>query len=306
MRKIHVLDYNKSDSRFTYNERVVIGVNDFSTILSIIKNITIINIIDIVIVAYLFYKAYILIKQTRAEQLVKGLVLIFVVTQLSRIFGLVTLYTIIQNTVTVGLIALVIIFQPELRKALEHLGSSRFINKRIYETSEEIMEMVDEIIIAAMNLSSTKTGALVIIEQDTGLNEYTINGVKLDAIVTSSLLENIFVENTPLHDGAVIIRKKRILAAACVLPLTEQNIKKELGTRHRAAIGITENSDAIAIVVSEETGTISLAYNGKITRNYNAERLKIVLTKLLERNSNGDKKNMVKRVKTWLRKTDSK
>jgi diadenylate cyclase len=303
---MHVLNYNKNNIVFIYNERVGIGMVDFNTILSIIRNITVINIIDILIVAYLFYKAYILIKQTRAEQLVKGLVLIFVVTQLSRIFGLVTLYTIIQNTVTVGLIALVIIFQPELRKALENLGSSRFINKRIYETNEEIEEMVDEIIIAVMNLSSTKTGALVILEQDTGLNEYTINGVKLDAIVTSSLLENIFVENTPLHDGAVILRKNRILAAACVLPLTEQNIKKEMGTRHRAAIGITENSDAIAIVVSEETGTISLAYNGKITRNYNSERLKIVLTKLLERNANGEKNTMVKKVKTWLRKTDSK
>jgi diadenylate cyclase len=303
---MHVLNYNKNNIMFIYNERVGIGMVDFNTILSIIRNITVINIIDILIVAYLFYKAYILIKQTRAEQLVKGLVLIFVVTQLSRIFGLVTLYTIIQNTVTVGLIALVIIFQPELRKALENLGSSRFINKRIYETNEEIEEMVDEIIIAVMNLSSTKTGALVILEQDTGLNEYTINGVKLDAIVTSSLLENIFVENTPLHDGAVILRKNRILAAACVLPLTEQNIKKEMGTRHRAAIGITENSDAIAIVVSEETGTISLAYNGKITRNYNSERLKIVLTKLLERNANGEKNTMVKKVKTWLRKTDSK
>lgn len=302
---VHVLNYNKKDISFIYNERVGIGM-DFNTILSIIRNITIINIIDIIIVAYLFYKAYFLIKQTRAEQLVKGLVLIFIVTQLSRAFGLVTLYTIIQNTITVGLIALVIIFQPELRKALEHLGSSRIINKRIYETNEEIEEMVDEIIIAAMNLSSTKTGALVILEQDTGLNEYTVNGVKLDAIVTSSLLENIFVENTPLHDGAVIIRKNRILAAACVLPLTEQNIKKEMGTRHRAAIGITENSDAIAIVVSEETGTISLAYNGKITRNYNAERLKIVLTKLLERNINEEKNNVVKKVKTWLKKTNAK
>lgn len=300
------MNYNKKDTRFIYNERVGIGMVDFNTLLSIIKNITIINIIDILIVAYLFYKVYILIKQTRAEQLVKGLVLIFIVTQLSRLFGLVTLYTIIENTVTVGLIALVIIFQPELRKALEHLGSSKFINKRIYETNEEIEGMVDEITIAAMNLSNTKTGALIVLEQDTGLNEYTVNGVKMDAIVTSSLLENIFVENTPLHDGAVIIRKNRILAAACVLPLTDQNIRNEMGTRHRAAIGITENSDAIAIVVSEETGTISLAYNGKITRNYNAERLKIVLTKLLERNINRDKNNMVKKVKTWLRRTKVK
>lgn len=281
-------------------------IGDLSSLLSIIKNITVINVVDIIIVAYIFYKLFILIRETRAEQLIKGLILILVVMKLSELLGFVTLHWIIQNTLTVGLIALIVIFQPELRKALEHLGRSRFLTKRFFDTDEEIEKVVEEITFAAINLSSTKTGALIVIEQDTGLNDFMESGVMIDAAVSSALLENIFVENTPLHDGAVIIRRDRIAAAACVLPLTEQQIKKDLGTRHRASLGITENSDAIAIVVSEETGIISLAINGKLTRNYNAERLRMVLTKVLQRNMNADTTNMFKRVKTWLTKTNKK
>lgn len=277
----------------------------FSGILSIIKNITFKNIIDILIVAYILYKVFMLIRETRAEQLIKGLILIFIVTKLSEACGLVTLYWIIENTITVGVIALVVIFQPELRKALEHLGRSKILTKKIFESEEEIENLVGEIATAAGDLSSTKTGALIIIEQETGLNDIVQSGIKIDAATSSALLENIFVENTPLHDGAVIIRKDRIVAAACVLPLTEQNVSNELGTRHRASIGITENSDAIAVVVSEETGTISLALNGRLTRNYTPERLKNVLIRLLKRNMNVDT-NMVKKVKTWLTKTKNK
>ncbi|HAZ36890.1 MAG TPA: TIGR00159 family protein [Clostridiaceae bacterium] len=234
-----------------------------------------------------------------------GLILILVVTKLSHALGLVTLYWIIKNTITVGVIALVIIFQPELRKALEHLGRSKILTKKIFESEEEIENLVGEIATAAGDLSSTKTGALIIIEQETGLNDIVQSGIKIDAATSSALLENIFVENTPLHDGAAIIRKNRIIAAACVLPLTEQNVSNELGTRHRASIGITENSDAIAVVVSEETGTISLALNGRLTRNYTPERLKNVLIRLLNRNMNADT-NMFKKVKTWLTKTKNK
>ncbi|HBF76423.1 MAG TPA: TIGR00159 family protein [Clostridiaceae bacterium] len=280
-------------------------MENFSSILSIIKNITFRNIIDILIVAYILYKVFMLIRETRAEQLIKGLILILVVTKLSHALGLVTLYWIIKNTITVGVIALVIIFQPELRKALEHLGRSKILTKKIFESEEEIENLVGEIATAAGDLSSTKTGALIIIEQETGLNDIVQSGIKIDAATSSALLENIFVENTPLHDGAAIIRKNRIIAAACVLPLTEQNVSNELGTRHRASIGITENSDAIAVVVSEETGTISLALNGRLTRNYTPERLKNVLIRLLNRNMNADT-NMFKKVKTWLTKTKNK
>lgn len=280
-------------------------MEDIQSILNVIKSITILNIIDILIVAYILYKIFMLIKSTRAEQLIKGLVFLGIVLELSELLGLVTINFIIKNTLTVGLIAVIIIFQPELRRALEHLGRSRFLTKKLFDTNEGIENVVDEIVITAVNLSESRTGALMVMEQETGLNDFLNNGVIIDSVVSSALLENIFVENTPLHDGAVIIRKDRIAAAACVLPLTEQDVNKELGTRHRAAIGITENSDAVAVVVSEETGKISLAINGKLIRNYNGERLKIVLTNILNRNMTDDT-TMFKRVKEWLKKIKSK
>lgn len=280
-------------------------MNGFYGLIDLIKNITFRNVIDIIIVAYILYEFYILIRETRAEQLLKGLIFIIAVMKLSDWLGLVTLYWIIKNTLTVGVIALIIIFQPELRKALEHLGRSRFLTKRLFETDEDIKRVVDEITIAVSNMSHTKTGALIIIEQETGLNDFASNGVKIDGIVSSELLENIFFENSPLHDGAVIIRKDRILAAGCVLPLTEQEINKDLGTRHRAAVGVTESSDAIAVVVSKETGTISISVNGRLTRGYNVERLKNVLTKILVHNMFSDS-TMIKKVKTWLGKTNRK
>jgi diadenylate cyclase len=278
---------------------------DLSNILTIVKNITIWNVLDILIVGYIFYKLYILIKESRAEQLIKGLALILVVLKLSELLQLVALHWIIQNTLTVGLIAIIVIFQPELRRALEHLGRSKFITRKLFDTKEEMQRVVDEITIAAVDLSESKTGALIIIEQETGLRDYVANGIPIDAVVSSPLLENIFVVNTPLHDGAVVIRRARIVAAGCVLPLTEHEVRKELGTRHRAAIGITESSDAIAVVVSEETGNISLSINGRLTRNYNDERLKLVLTKIFEHNL-AKETTMYKKVKTWLTKVNKK
>ncbi|WP_442878400.1 diadenylate cyclase CdaA [Clostridium sp.] len=276
-------------------------LTDFRNMLSILENITIWNIVDILIVAYIFYKLFILIKETRAEQLIKGLVFIVVVMKLSEVFGLMALNYLIQSTLTVGVIALIIIFQPELRKALERLGRSKIITRKLFDTEEEIEDVTKEIAKSVQSLSQTKTGALIVIEMETGLVEYTENSTKIDGLVSSQLLENIFVENTPLHDGAVIIRRNRILAAAAVLPLTHQNVNKSLGTRHRAALGISEASDAIAIVVSEETGNISLAVNGRLTRNYNEEKLISVLTKVLKQNSTSST-TMVKRVKQWFKK----
>jgi diadenylate cyclase len=274
-------------------------MSDITGILSIIQNITFSNVVDILIVAYILYKLFTLIHETRAEQLIKGLVFVIIVLKLSELFGLLTLYWLIQNTLTVGLIAIIIIFQPELRKALEHIGRSKILTRKLFDTDEEIEIVVDELVIAAVNLSETKTGALVVIEQETGLNDFIESGIVIDARISSALLENIFVENTPLHDGAVVIRRDRIFAAACVLPLTEQAVGKELGTRHRAAVGVTESSDCIAIIVSEETGIISLAINGRITRNYRAEKLKIVLTKALKNNiAVGNTR--FKKVKEWL------
>lgn len=280
-------------------------MGDLEGLLGIIKNITVWNIVDILIVAYIVYKVFMLIRETRAEQLVKGLIFMVIVMKLSDIFGLITLHWIIQNTFTVGLIALVIIFQPELRKALEHLGRSKILTRKFFEDDKEVEKVVDEITIAAVSMSSVKTGALMVIEQETGLNDFVENGVRIGALVSSALLENIFVENTPLHDGAVIIRRNKIVAAACVLPLTEQRVSKELGTRHRAAIGITENADCIALVVSEETGKISVVVDGRITRNYDAERLKNVLVKLLKRNVATDN-TIYKKVRKWVKKIDNR
>lgn len=270
-----------------------------SGIWSLLTHINVINVIDILIVSYIVYKLFMLIKETRAETLIKGLVMVVVVMGASYLIGLKTLYWIIKNAFQIGLIALVILFQPELRRALEHLGRSKLFTNPITITDEEVDKLTSHIVDAAINLSSSKTGALIVIEQETGLNDYIESGVRLDSELSSQLLENIFVVNTPLHDGAVIIRNNRIAAAACFLPLTEKHdFNKKLGTRHRAALGISENSDAIVVVVSEETGSISLAINGKLTRNYNAERLRDIITRVMKQKLN-NKTTVWERVKSW-------
>lgn len=249
-----------------------------------IKNISISSIMDILVVAYILYKAYMLIKETRAEQLLKGIVLIVFLIPVSSFFNLVMLNWILTKTLTIGVLSIIIIFQPEIRSALEHLGRTAFNDKHIL-ADEEIMEkVITEIVICVENLSKSKTGAIIIIEQVTGLQDVINTGTKLDAIVSSALLENIFVVNTPLHDGATIIRNDRIVSAGCFLPLTNNNqLNKKLGTRHRAAIGISENSDALVVVISEETGIISFITNGKIMRNYTKDRLKKVLTGIMKK-----------------------
>lgn len=252
-------------------------------ILDAIYNITFLEIVDILVVSYILYRLYKIIKETRAEQLLKGVAFILTLMFLSQVLGLNTLYWIIQSAITIGLISVVIIFQPEIRRTLEHLGRSTFRDSLIFQNSDEALEkIVNEIITAVDNMSKAEVGALIAIEQSTGLSEIIKSGIQLDAKISSGLLENIFVVNTPLHDGAVIIKNDRIAAAACFLPLTQnENLNKKLGTRHRAGIGLSENSDAIVIIVSEETGTVSLAINGNITRNYDKNRLKEILLKIL-------------------------
>ena len=243
-----------------------------------IKNISIWSVLDILVVAFIFYKGYMLVKETRAEQLLKGIFLIIALFPISYLLKLDMLYFILNKTITIGVLAVVIIFQPEIRRALE------------------------EIVNAMSNLAETKTGALVAIEQGTGLGDVFESGTILDAEVSANLLENIFVVNTPLHDGATIIKNGRIYAAGCVLPLTNNNsINKKLGTRHRAAIGLSENSDALVIVVSEETGVISLAVNGRLTRNYDKEKLKSILLKIMEKRDGKKVKSASEKVMTWIK-----
>jgi diadenylate cyclase len=239
---------------------------------------------DILVVSYILYKAYMLIKETRAEQLLKGIVLITVLIPISSFLHLVMLNWILTKTLTIGVLSFVIIFQPEIRRALEHLGRTAFNDKHILQDEEVMERVVTEVVNSVDNLSKSKTGALIVIEQITGLEDIINTGTKIDAVVSSALLENIFVVNTPLHDGATIIRNDRIVSAGCFLPLTNNNeLNKKLGTRHRAALGISENSDALIIVVSEETGTISFAVNGKLIRNYTKDRLKKILINIMKR-----------------------
>ncbi len=272
-----------------------------NTIINSVKNISILSILDILAVYYIFYKGYMLMRETRAEQLVKGILLVLVLIPISSLLRLTMLYTILSKTITIGVLTIIIIFQPEIRRALEHLGRTAFNDRHILEDEKVMEKVITEIVNAVDDLAKTKTGALIVIEQTTGLNDMIDNGTKIDAIVSAALLENIFVINTPLHDGATIIRNSRIAASGCVLPLTSNtDINKKLGTRHRAAIGLSEISDALIVVVSEETGTISLAVNGRLTRNYDKDKLKDILLRIM-RNRQVKVLTLRERVKTWIK-----
>lgn len=266
-----------------------------------LKSMSFTAIIDILVVAFIFYKGYMLIKETRAEQLLKGIAFIIILIPISAILNLSMLYFILSKTLTIGIISVVIIFQPEIRRALEHLGRSAFEDKHGFVDKEQRNIYVNEIVNAVSNLADSKIGALIAIEQGTGLGEIISSGTIIEAKITSNLLENIFVVNTPLHDGATIIGKDKILAAGCVLPLTNnKEINKKLGTRHRAGIGLSEISDALVIIVSEETGIISLAINGRLTRNYDKDRLRSILLKIMDHREEKNVKTAGKKVKTWI------
>lgn len=276
-------------------------------VINSVKNISIFSVMDILVVSYIFYKGYMLMKETRAEQLLKGVVLILFLIPVSDLLNLTMLNWILSKTITIGVLSIIIIFQPEIRSALEHLGRTAFTDRQIFANEETVQKVVNEIVTAIGNLSVSRTGALVIIEQFTGLEDIIKTGTRIDAIVSSALLENIFVVNTPLHDGATIIRNDRVVSSGCFLPLTEnRELNKKLGTRHRAAIGISEKSDAIIIVVSEETGTISLVLNGNMTRNYTEEKLRSTLTKIIKKRQH-KKLTFRERVIQWIKnKKDTK
>ncbi|KEI04983.1 TIGR00159 family protein [Clostridium botulinum] len=271
-----------------------------------VKNISVFSVLDILVVSYMFYKFYMLMNETRAEQLLKGILFIILLIPISSLLHLTMLNWILEKTLTIGVLSLIIIFQPEIRKALEHIGRSAFTDKHILEDKEKMDEVITEIVDAVENLSKSRTGALIIIEQTTGLGDIMSTGTRIDSIVSSALLENIFVVNTPLHDGASIIRNDRIAASGCFLPLTNNTeINKKLGTRHRAAIGVSEICDALVIIVSEETGVISLAVNGNLTRHYTKERLKDILIKIITYRQT-KKVTYREKVKSWINKASKK
>ena len=241
-------------------------------IISFMSLIRITDIIDIAIIAFGTYKLFSLLKNTRAEQVMKGFIFVLIFASISDILKLNTVSWLMNQFLTVALIFIIVVFQPELRSALERIGRGRsFFIQNSYNKDEK---SIDELVSAMSSLSRQKIGALVVLEKKVGLDDIIESGTRLGADISSELLINIFIPNTPLHDGAVIIRKDLIVAAACYLPLTNNNsLSKELGTRHRAAIGISEKSDCIVVVVSEETGTISLVENGQINRYFDEESL---------------------------------
>ncbi|GIO58214.1 diadenylate cyclase CdaA [Paenibacillus cellulositrophicus] len=256
------------------------------------------DIIDIAIVTYIIYQVILLVRGTRAVQLLKGILFLVIIWALSTWFDLYTLKWLMNQIFNFGILAIFIIFQPELRRALEQLGRGKLFGRSSAE-DEQLNKLIGEVIKAVNYLARRKIGALIVFERETGLNEYTESGIPMQSMVSSQLLINIFIPNTPLHDGAVIIQNQQIAAAACYLPLSENPfISKELGTRHRAAIGISEVGDAVSIVVSEETGQISLAINGQVVRDIKEESLISKLYEELRPNSSAKEKRPV----FWKRK----
>lgn len=245
--------------------------------LSIMKLLA--NTIDILLVWYVIYKLIMIVKGTKAVQLLKGIFVIILVKVASDMFHLQTLGWMMEQVLLWGFLAIIIIFQPELRRALEQLGRGRFFSRTANQEEENQEKLVESIAKAVDYMAKRRIGALISVERETGLNDYIETGIGLDSKISSELLINIFIPNTPLHDGAVIIQKNCVAAAACYLPLSESPfISKELGTRHRAALGISEVTDSITIIVSEETGNVSLTKNGELHRDLKAEAFKDMLS----------------------------
>ena len=271
-------------------------INSFiESVQNLAINFRVNNVIYILIIATIIYQLYKLVRETRAEQLAKGIVILLVVTKFSEWFQLYTLRWLLERILSAGLIALVVIFQPEIRRAFEYIGRNPFMNF----IKEEVSPSVDEIVKAAGSLSRQKIGALIVIERKTGLNEIVETGTEINGNVSMGLLINIFIPNTPLHDGAVVIKKDVIRAAGCFLPITDNNrISKELGTRHRAALGISERSDSLVIVVSEETGSISTCEAGEISRFLDEETLREKLIKIY--NPKPDENSILSKLKDGI------
>jgi diadenylate cyclase len=268
-----------------------------------ITNIRIQDIVDILVIAVIIYKTLDFLRETRAEQLIKGIAILLVLTELSKWMQLYTVNYLLSNFLTVGAFAIIVVFQPELRRGLEHLGRSRIFPKNILDLQKaDASDTVEAITSAVASLARQKIGAIIVIERSVGLKDLIETGTTIDGLVTPELLINIFIPNTPLHDGAVIIRHNKVVAAGCFLPLSDNmTINKEMGTRHRAALGISEKSDSLSIVVSEETGVISIAEAAQISRYLDVETLEGILKRIyyteeepenlmsLWRNNNGSK-----------------
>ena len=278
-----------------------------------LPKITFADILEIIILSYLIYHIILWFKNTRAWTLLKGIAVLLILMSISYVFKLNTLMWIFKNTINVGILAVIILFQPELRRALEELGRKKILADVIIRDDKNVKndklsaETIQELVAASIEMGKNKTGALIVVEREVALGEYISTGINIDAAISKQLIVNIFEHNTPLHDGAVIIRNNRIIAATCYLPLTgRSDLNKDLGTRHRAAVGISEVSDSITIIVSEETGAISVAQGGTLTSNLDPETLrkqfaslqnKATESRRQRRRKKGGKKNEKKAVK---------
>lgn len=270
-------------------------------------NIRILDILDILIIAYLAYKFLFYIRETSAKQLLKGVLIVLFIWLISEFLSFNMLNYLIKNLMTLGIITLVIVFQPELRLGLEKLGRGQIVNTNFSDSEiEETNENLNEIIEAVDYLSKRKTGAIIVLEQETGLKNISDTGVQINANINRNLIKNIFFKNAPLHDGALLIKDDRIIAAACLLPLSSnRTISKDLGTRHRAALGISERSDAFVIVVSEETGIISTALEGKLSRFVELATLESVIRTLFAKTKKPlGLANILQRNRKWLKKSE--
>ena len=233
---------------------------------------------DILLVAIVIYQLLKMTRDTRGSAVLKGLMLLLVIVGVSSLLGLTALNWLLMQVLSNGALVLLILFQPEIRKALEQIGRGARIETKRQGDQEEAVRIVDEIVQCATKLSRRRVGALIVFEQKTGLKDIIENGISIDSRISAGLLENIFEPNTPLHDGAVVIRGQRIMSAACILTLTEASgISHDLGTRHRAALGVSETTDAIALIVSEETGIISIAKGGRLIRHLDVKALRTML-----------------------------
>lgn len=287
---------------------ILTSIKEYLQVVSL-PEISVIDVFEILIIAFAIYHISIWVKNTRAWTLVKGIIVLFLCYLLAYLLDMNVIVWIFDKTLAIGITALMIVFQPELRRALEQLGQKKIVSSIIPFDDQREKNIrfsdrsVNELVKATVELAKEKTGALIILEKDINLSEYERTGINLDSVISSQLLINIFEHNTPLHDGAVIIRGDRIVAATCYLPLSDNmGLSKELGTRHRAAVGISEVSDSLTIIVSEETGMISVAIGGKLLRNIDGD---ILRKNLIDLQGKSQEEGRKKRWKSIL-KTEKK
>ena len=278
----------------------------WSQVFYAVCHITVFDLIDILVIAYLVYKAIGFLRETRAGQLVKGIAILIIVALLARLLKLVSLQWLLSTVFESALIAVAIIFQPELRRALEKVGRSNFGSfvkgQTPVEERENATKCIEAVCQAAAGMSKQKVGALIVFERNTLLGDIVNTGTLIDASASPQMIANVFYPKSPLHDGAMIVRDGRILAAGCILPLTQNgNISLSLGTRHRAAIGMSENSDAVVVVISEETGIVSVATNGNIVRNYTTDTLREKLIAELLNEQQVKREGLVLRIKSLVK-----